>query len=73
MAGSEAGPRAGRWLRQNQQKETDMADEMKHPTPPKLPGDHGQFGTSDATEDYKRLKDLPKPTPDPKEVNQPGP
>lgn len=50
-----------------------MADEMKHPIPPKLPGDHGQFGTSDATEDYKRLKDSPKPAPDPDEVNQPAP
>lgn len=27
----------------------------------KLPGNHGQFGTSDATEDYKKLEDQPDP------------
>jgi hypothetical protein len=50
-----------------------MTDETKHSPPPKLPGDHGQFGNSDATEDYKRLKDMPKPAPDPDEVNRPAP
>lgn len=30
-----------------------------------LPDDHGQFGVNDATEEYRRLKDSPKPTPHP--------
>lgn len=39
-----------------------MADQ----TPEKpLPGDHGQFGVNDATEEYRRLKDSPKPDPHP--------
>ena len=27
----------------------------------KLPGNHGQFGAGDATEDYKKLEDQPAP------------
>ena len=42
-----------------------MADEK--PAPETLPGNHGQFGTDNATEDYKPLKEEPpasdQPTP----------
>ena len=37
-----------------------MDDKPKDP----LPGNHGQFGADDATEDYKPLKDQPA-APDP--------
>ena len=43
------------------------------PTDKTLPGDHGQFGVDNATEEYRRLKDAPKPTPDPDEVDKPAP
>lgn len=43
--------------------EDDAMDDKK-PAPEKLPGNHGQFGTDNATEDYKRLKeDLPASEP----------
>ena len=31
------------------------------------PGDHGQFGLDNATEEYDRLKDRNKPVPNPSE------
>lgn len=40
-----------------------------NPTEKIPPGDHGHFGLDNATEDYKRLKDTPKPSPNPDEVN----
>ncbi len=39
-----------------------MADPEKAPKP--LPGNHGQFGAGDATEDYKPLENHPSPAPD---------
>ncbi len=42
------------------------------PTDKTLPGDHGQFGLDNATEDYNRLKDAPKPAPNPDEINRPS-
>ena len=38
-----------------------MADDK--PAAEKLPGNHGQFGTDNATEDYKPLRQEP-PVPD---------
>lgn len=39
---------------------------------PKLPGNHGQFGTNVATEDYPRLDDKPAAEPQPDEGTHPG-
>ncbi len=36
-------------------------DEKTRRTKPALPGNHGQFGANDATEDYKLLEDHPSP------------
>ena len=40
-----------------------MADDdtTKDAPKPALPGNHGQFGANDATEDYKPLEDHPAP------------
>lgn len=46
-----------------------MTDKAKEAA---LPGDHGQFGVDNATEEHKRLKDSPKPTPDPAETDSPA-
>ncbi len=52
-----------------------MADDdaKQEPAKDKLPGNHGQFGNSDATEDYKKLGDVPDPEAGPDATPSQGP
>jgi hypothetical protein len=49
-------------------------DKTPDETKPVLPGNHGQFGEDNATEDYKLLEDHPSPAePEPDDAGSQGP